>query len=185
MHAFPTRIPEKNRVKGTILNCLEELVTQNFGIEQWKRVLKTAEVPESRIYGIFEDVPDSEVHCLLKAASTALALSPDGVMEAFGDYWSKVYAPRVYHPYYAGAKNSREFLLHLDDIHAKMTRSLKSARPPRFRYEWRGDNYLILHYQSARGLVALMPGLVRGVGKFYGECLNVHTVGNAVHIQFP
>ena len=172
-------------MKGTILNCLEELVTQKFSTEQWKLVLKIAEVPESRIYGTFEDVPDSEMYSLLKAVSAALDLPPDGVMEAFGEYWSTVYAPRVYQAYYAGAKNSREFLLHLDDIHTIMTRSLKSARPPRFRYEWRGDNYLILHYESERRLVALMPGLVRGVGKFYGECLNVHTVGDAVHIQFP
>ncbi|SPF31651.1 conserved hypothetical protein [Candidatus Sulfotelmatobacter kueseliae] len=42
-----------------------------------------------------------------------------------------------------------------------------------------------MHYESERGLVALMAGLVRGVGKYYGEHLNVSTAGNAVHIQFP
>jgi methyl-accepting chemotaxis protein len=164
---------------------LEELVTQKFGIEQWKLSLKIAGVPESRIYGTFEDIPDSEVHCLLKAVSAAVDLPLDGVMEAFGDYWSTAYAPRVYEAYYAGAKNSRDLLLHLDDIHTVMTKSLKSARPPRFRYEWRGAKHLIMHYESNRGLVALMAGLVRGVGKYYGEYLNVSTVGNAVHIQFP
>jgi len=172
-------------MKGTILNCLEELVTQKFGDEQWRLSLKIAELPESRIYGTFEDVPDNEVHSLLKAVSAALGLPLDGVTEAFGDYWSTVYAPRVYEAYYAGAKSSRDLLLHLDNIHAVMTRSLKSARPPRFRYEWRGDKHLVMHYQSNRGLVALMAGLVRGVGKYYGEHLNVSTVGNAVHIQFP
>lgn len=172
-------------MKGTILNCLEELVTRKFGAEQWRLSLKLADIPGSRIYGTFEDVPDREVHSLLKAVSAAVGLPLDGVMEAFGDYWSTVYAPRVYAAYYAGTKNSRDLLLHLDNIHAVMTRSLKSARPPRFRYEWHGETHLVMHYESKRGLVALMAGLVRGVGKYYGESLSVQIVGNAVHIRFP
>ncbi len=81
--------------------------------------------------------------------------------------------------------NARDLLLHLDEIHTVMTKSIKSARPPRFRYEWRGEKHLIMQYESNRGLVQLMAGLVRGVGKYYGEYLNVSIVGNAVHIQFP
>jgi len=172
-------------VKGTIINCLEELVTQQFGVEQWRRSLKMAGVEESRIYSTFEDVPDSELHSLLKAASVAIDLPLVGVMESFGDYWSTVYAPRVYAAFYVHANNARDLLLHLDDIHTVMTKSMKSARPPRFRYEWRGNKHLIMHYDSNRGLVAMMAGLVRGVGKHYGEYLNVSIVGNAVHIQFP
>lgn len=42
-----------------------------------------------------------------------------------------------------------------------------------------------MHYESFRGLVALMPGLIRGVGKYYKENLTVTVVGNAVHVQFP
>jgi len=172
-------------MKGTIINCLEELVSKRFGAEPWRLSLEIAGLPPSRIYGTFEDIPDTEVHSLFKAVSAALDLPLEGVMEAFGDYWSTVYAPRVYEAYYVGAENSRDFLLHLDNIHTVMTKSLKSARPPRFRYEWRGEKHLIMHYESHRGLVALMAGLVRGVGKHYGEYLNVSIVGNAVHIQFP
>jgi hypothetical protein len=172
-------------MKGTIINCLEELVTRKFGDKEWRLSLKFAGLPQSKIYSTFEDVPDSEMHSLLQAVSTAVDLPVDGVMEAFGEYWSTVYAPRVYAAYYVGPKNARDLLLRLDDIHTAMTRSIKSARPPRFRYEWHGDKHLIMHYESKRGLVALMAGLVRGVGKYYGEYLNVSIVGNAVHIRFP
>jgi len=172
-------------MKGTIINGLEELVTQKFGAEQWSASLKTAGIPELRVYGTFEDVPDSEVLSLFSAVSAVIDLPLGGVLEAFGEYWSTEYAPRVYEAYYVGAKNARDLLLRMDDIHTAMTKTLKLARPPRFRYEWRGDKHLIMHYESARGLIALMPGLVRGVGKYYGEQLTVSTVGNAVHVRFP
>ncbi len=95
-------------MKGTIINCLEELVTQQFGAEEWRRSLKIAGVEESRIYSTFEDVPDHEMHALMKAVSAAVELPLEGVMEAFGDYWSTTYAPRVYSAYYAHARNARE-----------------------------------------------------------------------------
>jgi len=172
-------------MKGTILNCLEELVTRKFGAAQWRSTLRMAGQPDSRIYGTFEDVPENEVHVLLNAVSATVNLTLQEVMELFGDYWSTVYAPRVYAAYFVGSRNAREFLLNLDNVHTALTRSQKSARPPRFRYEWHGNNHLIMHYESSRGLVALMGGLVRGVGKHFGESLTVTILGNAVHVQFP
>lgn len=41
-----------------------------------------------------------------------------------------------------------------------------------------------MHYESGRGLVALMPELIRGVGKYYKEDLTVSAVGNAVRVHF-
>ena len=65
-----------------------------------------------------------------------------------------------------------------------MTKTMASAHPPRFRYEWQGDKHLIMHYQSQRGLVALMPGLIRGLGKYYKDNPSVSLNGNDVHVQF-
>ena len=41
-----------------------------------------------------------------------------------------------------------------------------------------------MHYSSPRGLVALMPGLIHGVAKFYREKVGVRVEGSAVHITF-
>ncbi len=171
-------------MKGTIVKCLEELVTEKFGQKDWEASLRNAGMPESKMYSVLEDVAESEVLALFEGVSAAVNLPMAGVMEAFGEYWSTIYAPRVYEAYYLGAKNSRELLLNLDHVHAAMTKSVKSARPPHFRYEWHGDKHLIMHYESGRRLVALMPGLVRGVGKYYNEYLQVSVAGNAVHIKF-
>lgn len=171
-------------MKGTIVKCLEELVTEKFGQGNWEESLRLGGVVKTRKYSTFEDVADAEVLAILKGVSATSSLPVEGVMEAFGEYWSTVYAPRIYEAYYSGAKNAREFLLDLDRIHTGMTKTLKLARPPHFRYEWRGEQHLVMHYQSGRGLVALMPGLIRGVGKYYREYLNVSVAGNAVHIRF-
>jgi hypothetical protein len=42
-----------------------------------------------------------------------------------------------------------------------------------------------MHYDSPRGLVALMPGLIRGVGRYFRENLTVSVRANEVHIHFP
>jgi len=171
-------------MKGTIVKCIEELVTKKFGLAKWKECLKKAGVSEGRLYNTTEDVADAEVMAIVKGASAVASLSMEQVMDAFGEHWCTVYAPAVYKVYFEKAKSAREFLLNLDQVHTAMTKSIKSARPPHFRYEWQGDKHLIMHYSSDRGLVALMPGLVRGVGKYFKENLKVSAIGNAVHVQF-
>jgi heme-NO-binding protein len=105
-------------------------------------------------------------------------------MEAFGDFWSTTYAPSIYGAYFKKAKGAKDLLLNLDHIHVVMTKTA-GASPPRFRYEWRGERHLIMHYDSPRGLVALMPGLIRGVGRYFRENLTVSVKANEVHVVFP
>jgi Haem-NO-binding len=59
-----------------------------------------------------------------------------------------VYAPNVYQTYYSGVKSARELLLNLDHIHEVMTKSIEFARPPRFRYQWKEEKHLIMHYSD-------------------------------------
>jgi hypothetical protein len=171
-------------MKGTIARCLEELVTEQFGAAKWKEALKEAGLPEARLYTTMGEVKDTEVVAIMKGISVAASLPMDRLMDTFGEYWSTVYAPAIYGTYFANAKNAREFLLSMDEVHTAMTRSLESARPPHFTYEWQGDKQLIMHYHSERGLVALVAGLVRGVGKYYHEDLKVSTAENTVHVHF-
>jgi hypothetical protein len=172
-------------VKGTIILCLQQMVVHKHGQKRWRESLRRAGLVESRDFGVLEYVPDRDVLRIMESVSDVACISMEEVMEAFGEYWSTTYAPEVYKAYYSHVKSARELLLHLDEIHTATTKAMKSARPPHFRYEWKGDKLLIMHYESPRGLVVLMPGLVRGVGKYFHEKLTVTLVGNAVHVQFP
>jgi hypothetical protein len=172
-------------MKGTIVKCMEELTIKRFGAEKWKESLAKAGMAPTRNFRTLEDLPDVEVMAVLKGMAAATSLSMDAVMEAFGEHWSSVYAPTLYGTYFAQATTARDLLLNLDKIHDIVTRTMKSARPPRFRYDWKGEKHLIMHYESSRGLVVLMPGLIRGVGTYYKQKLKVSLTGNDIHVEFP
>jgi hypothetical protein len=171
-------------MKGTIVKCMQELVIKKFGEPQWKQSLSNAGIPTNRFFSISEDVADSEILAILDGIGKAVSLSKNQVMEAFGEYWSSVYAPDLYGVYFAKAKSTRELLLSLDSVHVAMTKTMQSAHPPRFQYEWKDDKTLIMRYQSSRGLVALMPGLIRGLGKYYHDDPKVNLTGDTLEIQF-
>jgi hypothetical protein len=171
-------------MKGTIVKCLEELVKAKGGGEVWKAILAKAGLPTHSIFPTTAVVPDGDVLKLVGATAEVLKVSVQDAMDAFGEYWSTTYAPGIYSTYFERAKTTREFLLKLDEIHVAMTKSMAGAAPPHFKYEDQGPKHLVMHYSSPRGLVALMPGLVRGIAKFYKEKVTVRVEGNAVHILF-
>ena len=172
-------------MKGTIVVCLQELVQKRFGPQKWQESLRRIGVSEMRIFSTVEDVSDARALALTDAVADVTGIPVEQLMDLFGEYWSNQYAPRIYRPYYEKAPCARDLLLNLDHIHTAMTNSMSGAGPPRFKYEWKADKLLVMHYESKRGLVAMMPGLVRGVGRYYGEKLIVSVSGNAVTIQFP
>jgi methyl-accepting chemotaxis protein len=163
---------------------MEELVTKKLGAEKWKESLKNAGLPESRYFTVTEDVAEPEILAIMGGIAKASSLSMEQVMEAFGEHWSCVYAPVLYDVYFAKAKNTREMLLNLDQIHVAMTKTIKSARPPRFTYEWTAKDVLVMHYDSIRGMVALMPGLIRGLGKYYKDNPKVTVTGKSIEVRF-
>lgn len=171
-------------MKGTIAKCVEDLVKSKFGADRWREVLKKAGESEFKVFSGLEDVSDAKILALMKAVGEVTSLSQSQVVEAFGEYWSTTYAPDVYKTYFDRAESTREFLLKLDEIHVAMTKSIKNAAPPRFTYEWQGDNHLVMHYNSSRGLVALMPGLIAGLGKYYKDRPKATVTGNDVHVTF-
>jgi hypothetical protein len=169
---------------GTIAACMQYLVTKTFGVAKWKETLRHAGIPDSKLYSTLEEVPDAQIMAIMKGIATANSITIEEVMAAFGEHWSNVFAPKIYPAYFAGAKSTRELLVGLDNVHVQITNRMKGAKPPRFRYEWKGDNDLIMYYQSSRGLVALMPGLIAGLGKHFKDNPSVKVAGNAVHIHF-
>jgi methyl-accepting chemotaxis protein len=163
---------------------MEDLVTKKFGAVKWKESLKNAGFSDARLFSTLEDVADAQVLALMKGIADAGSLTMNQVMDAFGEHWSSQFAPKLYSSYFAAAKSTRELLLSLDKVHTSITRVMKSARPPHFTYEWQGDKHLVMHYQSGRGLIALMPGLIHGLGTYYKDRPSVRIAGNAVHVEF-
>ena len=73
------------------------------------------------------DVPDADAVALLGSTSKVLKISQEQAFEAFGNYWSTVYAPTLYPNYFARAKGARDFLLNMHSVHETVTRTVPTV----------------------------------------------------------
>jgi hypothetical protein len=172
-------------MKGTIAKCLEELVVTQFGRDKWEQSLKDVGLSPSTVFWPMSDIDDAQVMGLVEAVCKNLSITLVQAADAFGAYWVNVYSQRMYPLYYERNATARDFLLDMDNVHMQATRTMEKARPPRFDYEWKDDRSLIMHYKSERGLIDFVVGLARGVGKYYGENIEVSKLGpDKVQIVF-
>lgn len=165
-------------MKGVIVNCLAEMVKENFDADRWAMALERAGLDRKAIFFTTQDIDDEICMRLIDSVCQVLGISLEQAGDAFGDYWVNVFAPRIYHVYYESAHSAQEFLLKMDYIHRISTRAIPGSRPPRFEYEWKDDRTLRMKYISQRGLIDLLLGLVKGVGKYYGQELDVIKLGD-------
>lgn len=166
-------------MKGVIVRCLQELVSNKFGKDKWTKALETGGQDPKKVFLVTEDIEDAKVLGLVDSVCKVLNISLPQAADAFGEYWVCEYAPKLYNAYYQGAKSAKDFLLKMDEVHRLTTVSIPNAQPPRFKYEWLDDKTMVMKYDSKRGLIDFLVGLVKGVGKYYKENLQVSKVGNA------
>lgn len=165
------------KMKGSVVLGLKEMVTSRFGRDKWDIALKKAGAELKTVLAV-SDVDDAMVLRVINSLCEILNIKLPELADLFGDYWINVYTQRTYPTFYFRSKTAREFLLDVDRIHVELTKTIPNARPPRFEYEWKNDNTLIMRYKSHRGLIDIVVGLVKGVGKRYKENLRVSKLGN-------
>ncbi|MCD6238438.1 MAG: heme NO-binding domain-containing protein [Thermotogae bacterium] len=162
------------------------MVVKNFGEDKWKNALVKAKIDKEPRILATSDIDDQIVLKIVNSVREVLNISLVQAADAFGDYWVNVYSQKMYRPYFIGVKTAKEFLLKMDSVHAKTTRNMPNAYPPRFEYKWEGEKTLIMKYKSQRGLIDFMVGMIKGVGKHYNEELKVTKLGgDKVRVIFP
>jgi len=160
-------------MKGVILRCLEKMVVGSAGNQIWRNILDESGLPRDYIFFASQDVDDGLSLKVVGAACNVLNISLQQAADAFGEYWVTQFAPAMYEPFFKGKSSAREFLLKMDKVHETVTQNVPGARPPRFDYEWDDEDTLIMTYHSHRGLIDFLVGLIKGVGKHFGEELRV------------
>ncbi|MFO0583811.1 MAG: heme NO-binding domain-containing protein [Anaeromyxobacter sp.] len=166
-------------MKGTIITCVQGMVEKKHGAAAWAKVLEAAGFPKGSVFVPGGDLPDDKAMKILTSVGPSTGMSMDQVMETFGDYWANDYASKMYAPYFSQAKTAMEFLLGMDSLHQRVTKSTANAHPPQFSYESVTEKSFVMVYHSARGLDGLIPGLVKGVARRYGTTCTVQKVGPA------
>jgi len=160
-------------VKGTIINCLRDLVCDRFGEEKWHEIMRACGLDENLRFMYSSDVEDRGILSVFEKLRAVLGWSRAQAADAFGDYWINVYAVKIYHSYFAHFTNVKEFLLGLNDLHERITADIPNAKPPRFKVTEPEPGLLRLRYLSGRGLIDFAAGLVRGVGTYFKTPLDV------------
>lgn len=173
-------------MKGVIAQCLAELVKEKFGESNWEDALEKSGLDRKTSFLATQDINDGDVLKVIDSTCKVLNISLTQAAEAFGDYWVNKFAPRIYSAYYSNASSSKEFLLKMDSVHSMATRTIPNAHPPRFEYIEQDDGSLIMVYKSQRGLIDFFIGLLKGVGKYFNENLEITKLDNErVKITFP
>lgn len=174
---------------GMVNRAIEEMVTSGYGPLVWERIKERAGV-DIEVFVSSEGYPDAITFGLVAAASAELGISPDQVMEAFGEYWILETTKRGYSDMMASGGNTlREFLVNLPNFHARLSIIFPHLSPPEFEVSELGDTSLRLHYISTReGLTPFVRGLVLGLGKMFhtkvGVELAVAKASGADHDEF-
>ena len=173
-------------MKGIIALALKDMVTRQHGSAVWREILDKAGVPARTTILATSDIPDEVVLGVIKTTCERLGISLQEAADAFGHHWVNEFANRIYPLYFRRADNAREMLLNMDKVHDVTTRTMANAHPPRFDYEEPDSGTLIMTYKSERGLMPILVGLIRGVGTYYGEELELEVLNDErVRIRFP
>lgn len=162
-------------MKGAISKCLLELIDEKFGEETSQKIIDASKAQSNsrKFRSTLSDVPDTDFFQLLETAIQVTGLSAEQAADAFGEYWCCTYIDK-YYPFIAKKfENARDMLLGMDKVHQQVTATMENARPPRFDFHWRNETDLEVTYKSGRNMIDIYVGLARGVGKRFGETLEV------------
>ena len=173
-------------MKGIIAMCLKDLVVEKFGADKWAECLRNVGEAQNISILATSDMHDEVVMKLVQSTCKTLGISLQQAADAFGEYWVCNFSQKVYLSYYRKYGNVRDFLLAMDKVHVDMTKSIKDSNPPRFDYDWKDKNTLIMKYKSKRNLIDFAVGLAKGVGKHYKEDIKVSKLADdKMQIVFP
>ncbi len=173
-------------MKGVIVNCFEELVNSRLGKKFWQRALEDAGLKQMTMFLVFDDIDDAVVMKLVASVMRQVNLSLPQLADMFGEYWVMEYSQNMYPQYYAKHTTAKSFLLDLDALHIVITKKMTNARPPRFTYTWKDEHTLLMRYSSPRNMIDFAAGLIKGIGKFYHEQLDVQRIGtDQLQVIFP
>ena len=173
-------------MKGVIIKCLKDMVSEQFGSDKWTAILEMSELDPYWPIKSLDDIEDVTALKIFDSTCKVLEITLPQAADAFGDYWVNVFAPKIYSIYYDGLNSAKEFILQMDELHIKVTNHIANAKPPRFEYNWKNDTTLLVNYNSHRGLIDIFVGLAKGVGKYFKEDLKVTKISEKqVEIIFP
>ena len=156
---------------GMINKSIEALITSRYGPAVWEKILDEAGIGRPD-YVLMRSYDDDETYKIVGAATIILGVPAEDILEAFGEYWVS-YAEVGYGELlrFTG-ENFLDFVMHLDEMHARIKLAFPELRPPSFSTIPNQDGSMWIHYRSERpGLQPVVRGVLNGLAKRMGITL--------------
>ncbi|MDG2306254.1 MAG: heme NO-binding domain-containing protein [Candidatus Binatia bacterium] len=159
---------------GLINRAVRELVLGNYGADAWNAIRTKASVEEDDFVSM-QSYDDDVTYALVSAASEHLGVPAEQILETFGEYWVKYVGDDSYGELMnAAGMNLPDFLLNLDQMHARVMLTFPDLKPPSFKVTDQTEDSLRLHYFSKRvGLAPLVVGLLNGLALRFETTIEV------------
>lgn len=154
---------------GLVNLAIKSLIEKDHGAEVWSEIASRAGCPGT--FGGMTSYPDEVTYRLVAEASERLQAPAEALLRAFGRYWVLYTAKEGYGDLLdRSGRNLEDFLVHLDDMHARVAFSMPELQPPSFEVERCADDVLCVRYYSDRpGLAPMVVGLLEGLIERFGE----------------
>lgn len=172
-------------MKGVIFDCLSEVVKTKMGEDKWIEILLSAGFTKFTTFLPYYDIPEEYFGTIFSSVQRILQKTEKEVADLFAEYWVNVYAPRVYPEFYKEKRNTKEFLMMMDQVHRKVTENVPYSKPPHFEYQIIDENTLKMFYYSSRNLSFLFESLVYATANYFNEKIIVERLcDNCLLIKF-
>jgi hypothetical protein len=166
---------------GLINKAIKDLIVANHGTEKWEEICTLSNFHDADFISIYS-YPDSLTYDLVKNASRVLKADGGAILEAFGEYWILYTADEGYGDLMnLSGSTFPEFLGNLDMLHNRISNLMPQLQPPQFTTRNLKENSVELEYRSTReGLVPMLFGLIRGLGKRFDLAVTVQHIEQKV-----
>lgn len=167
-------------MKGIFLHTLKELVQEKFGSEKWAEIARRSNLrPDFKIF-IYDDLDYEFFTKMVQKTIEVLEISESEFWSEFAKYWMFKIAPNYFYRHFFHFKNARDFILNLGNIHKNALASFLSEQDMDFVFDFEieSENSLIVTYQSPRKMFLLMTELLKIIGLYYNEKLDVEVIND-------
>ena len=160
---------------GIIFSELRKYVDTTLGNGAWTATLADAGLA-NKLYLPIQEYPDTDVVALVTSASRTTGLPVPSILEDFGEF----IAPALLGLYRTLVKpewKTLDLLEHTEQtIHSVVRARNPGAKPAELSAVRVGPDLVDLTYFSQRKLCPVAKGIVRGMGKHFGEEITINEV---------
>lgn len=159
---------------GLVNAAFRELIVTRHGLGKWEDIRRKLDT-ECDEFARMEPYPDELTYQMVKHGAEVTGVPDQELLTAFGEFWVTYTDREGYGALFELAGDSLpEFLLGLDELHARVGRNFPKLKPPSFRFDVLDRSTLRMHYLTERsGLCPFVCGLLKGLSARFRTPLHV------------